>query len=250
MIAAALLTALLSQATPYYSAEEAQALFAQANDAYYRQPPDYPAAKAAYLKLLEHHQGGVDVLFNLGTTCLAASELGEAVLYLERAKALQRRDDIEANLSIARERQADQVVGADNSETFLQRLSQATNERLLSIATLVTLWLGFLLLGALLWLPAGRRLWPALLGAFSLGIAGVCGGLVAVHAYVADSVKEAVVMAPTASVRDYPGESGRVAFEVHAGLKVRLVDDSGKFVRIRLPNNVEGWVEKSGVAEL
>jgi len=33
-------------------------------------------------------------------------------------------------------------------------------------------------------------------------------------------------------------------------LKVRIMEESGKFVRIRLPNNLEGWTEREGVVEL
>src|SRR4051812_4644665 len=104
---AALLAAVLTQAT-YYTPEEAQTLFAQANDAYYKQ--DWPAAKTGYLKLLEHGMSGPDVLFNLGTTCLASGDLGQAVVYLERAHRISRDDDIEANLSFARKQMVDQVV--------------------------------------------------------------------------------------------------------------------------------------------
>src|SRR5688572_23646157 len=88
-------------AQSYYTPDEAQALFREGNDAFYKEPPDYQAAKAAYLKLLEHGHDGPDVLFNLGTACLANGELGPAVLYLERARKLKRSDDIEANLAIA-----------------------------------------------------------------------------------------------------------------------------------------------------
>ena len=36
----------------------------------------------------------------------------------------------------------------------------------------------------------------------------------------------------------------------HAAAKVRVMEESGKFVRIRLPNNLEGWTEHDGVVEL
>ena len=57
-------------------------------------------------------------------------------------------------------------------------------------------------------------------------------------------------MAPALQARDLPREGGKVVFEVHAGLKIRLLDESGKFVRIRLPNGLEGWADRDGVAAL
>ena len=38
--------------------------------------------------------------------------------------------------------------------------------------------------------------------------------------------------------------------EVHAGLKVRIMEETGRYVRIRLPNALEGWTEKEGLVEL
>jgi hypothetical protein len=246
---ATLATVLLAQS--YYTPQEAQALYAQANDAFYRTPPDYEAARKGYLQLIKHGNSGPDVLFNLGTTCLAAGNLGEAVLYLERAHRLQRSDDIEANLSIARERQGDQVVGQGAAEEpFIQRLAEAVNEAVVSWACLGALWLGFGLVLWFRWLTPGRRLWVGLAAALCLLSAAGTGGIVAVHVYVARSIVEAVVMPPTATVREFPGTTSRVAFEVHAGLKVRVMEESGKFVRIRLPNNLEGWTEREGVVAL
>ena len=49
---------------------------------------------------------------------------------------------------------------------------------------------------------------------------------------------------------EFPKESAKVSFEVHAGLKVRVLESSGKFVRIRLSNGKEGWTERAGIADI
>ena len=246
---AALAALLLAQA--YYTPEEAQGVFQQANDAFYKDPPDYGTAKQGYLKLIEHGHAGADVLFNLGTTCLAAGDLGEAVLYLERARKLSRADDVEANLAIAHQRQGDQVVGGGGtSEPFLERLADANDERVTSYAALASIWLVFGLALLFRRMAPGKWLFVALAIAAACLVAVVASSLSAVDAYVTESFVEAVVMPATARVREFPGDTARVAFEVHAGLKVRIMEESGKFVRIRLPNNLEGWTEREGVAYL
>lgn len=241
-----LLALVLSQAT-YYTPEEAQTLFAQANDAYYKQ--DYATAKAGYLRLVERGLGGPDVLFNLGTACLAAGDIGEGVVYLERARRLSRADDIEANLTFARKQMLDQVVGAGTDDPFLERLVRATNERELSVMFLVSWWVGFALLLSTRWLTRGR-LFASTSAAMLLLLGIGTGSGVAAHAWIARTVVEAVVIPATAQVREFPGENGRVAFEIHSGLKVRLVEESGRFARIRLPNGLEGWTERAGVTQL
>ncbi|MEW5739565.1 MAG: SH3 domain-containing protein [Myxococcota bacterium] len=237
----------LALALGQYTAQEAQALFVEANDAYYR--GDLAAAQAKYEKLLEAGLGGPDVLFNLGTTHLAKGELGPAVLYLERARRLADDDDIEANLAVARERQGDQVVGADTSRPFLERLADALDERVVSVGFLAAAWLCFASWLVFRRKVEGRLVWGLLTGALFL-TSGTLGAGVGVHAYVRHRIIEAVVMPPTAKVREFPGDAARVSFEVHAGLKVRVMEESGKFARIRLPNALEGWTEKEGLVEL
>ncbi len=242
---AALLALTLTQ-NAYYTPQEAQALFAQANDDFYRQ--QYDKAKDGYQKLLEHGFGGQDVLFNLGTTCLQAGQLGEAVLYLERARRLSRNDDVEANLSYARTLMVDKVVGAGGDEPFLERLAHATPGDWPAVSFLICWWLFFGLLFA--FRRASRRLLLGFAMGFALLGSVAFGGLTAVHVWVQHNVLEAVVMPQTAKVLEFPGEAAKVAFEVHSGLKVRLMEESGKFVRIRLPNGLEGWTERTGVVEL
>jgi hypothetical protein len=246
MIAAALLAAVLAQG--YYTPAEAQALFGQANDSYYKE--DYASAEQSYKKLLDHGFGGPDVLFNLGTLYLAQGKLGEAVLYLERARKSGRAADVEGNLALARAKQLDQVVGAAAEEPFLQRVAAATSEALVSW-TFVISWVaafGLLLLFRVM-LP-GKRVWVVVTGLATLLVALGSGALVAVHWTVATTVTEGVVLAAQLKAREFPKESGKVSFEVHPGLKVRVLEASGKFVRIRLPNGLEGWTEREGVADL
>src|SRR4051812_34639660 len=161
---------ILSQA--YYTPDEAQALFRQANDAFYKDPADYAQAKALYLKLIEHGHASADVLFNLGTTCLAAGDLGDAVLYLERARRVQKSDDIEANLAVAHHRQGDQVVeGAAASEPFLERVADATDDRSAAWICLASIWGAFGLLLLFRRMMPGTRTWVALSLAFCCAIA-------------------------------------------------------------------------------
>jgi tetratricopeptide (TPR) repeat protein len=247
MIKAALIAAVLGQSS-YYTAPEAQSLFAQANDAYERE--DYASAREAYEKLLNHGFGGPDVLFNLGTTFLAQGDLGGAVLYLERArKAGGSAADLDANLALARSKQLDQVVGGPADEPFLQRLSAATPEPGAAWLFLAA-WDGGLTTLLLLRFVRKKRTAMAAVGIALLALAIPAGFLVAAHAYVRETISEGVVMAKTLAARELPKDSAKASFEIHSGLKLRLLERSGKFVKVRLPNGLEGWTELSGVAEI
>ncbi len=233
----------------YYTPEEAQDVFLKANEAYARE--DYATAQSGYEKLLSYGHGGPDVLYNLGTTHLARGDLGRAVLALEQAKKEGgRAPDLEANLSVARARQVDKVVGATAEEEFLPRVAAATDGNVVAWTFLGTWVAAFALV--LLWraLRPGRRTAVGILSALLFAVAVPSGLLLATHAWVEETVHEAVVLAPTLVARELPQPGARSIFEVHAGLKVRLLEETGRFVRIRLPNGLEGWAEREGVAEI
>lgn len=241
-------TLLVLLALSQYTQAEADALFAEANDASSR--GDYATAESKYRKLLDAGRGSASVLYNLGTTALAAGDVGRAVLSLERARRIADDDDIEANLAVARERQVDQVVGGDKAGPFTSRLADALSEPLVSSSFLVTWWLAFLL-AFLAWRKRGHaRLTLALAAAGALTLAAALGGAVAIHAAVRQRVVEGVVLAASARAREFPGDTAKTAFEVHAGLKVRLLESSGQYMRIRLPNALEGWVATDSLEAL
>lgn len=246
-LTAILVTTLLGQT--YYTPEEAQALFAQANEAYTHE--DYKAAREGYEKLISHGQGGPDVLYNLGTAYMAQGDLGHAVLAWERAwKAGGRAPDLEANLALARAQQKDKVEGAAVEEDFVTRLVRATPGDIIGWAFLGSWVVGFGLLLLFRFLTPGRRTWTAVLAALAFVTALPSGGLLAAHAWVERTVHEAVVLSPTMVAREFPKADAKSLFEVHAGLKVRVLEETGRYVRIRLPNGLEGWTEREGVAEI
>ena len=241
---ALLLSLLVSQVS--YSPGEARGIFAEGVEAYGRD--DMPGAEAAFRKLLEHGMGGADVEFNLGTVDLAQGKLGEAVLYFERARRTGGGPDVDANLTLARGRVVDQVVGGSSEEGMVSRLVAATSATGAALAFLVPWCAAFLLLlaGRL-----GSRLRATGAAAALLLLLALPGaGLVLAHVVVGETVHEAVVLSKTLPVRETPDGASKVAFELHAGSSVRLLASAGPFIRLRLPNGLEGWAEQRDLARV
>ncbi len=247
MISALIAAGVLAQS--YYTPEEAKQLFAQANQAYYSERSE--DAVEGYQKLLDHGFGGPDVLYNLGTTYLSQGDLGRAVLYLERARrAGAREDDVMANLSLARSKQLDQVVGAAGDDPFAVRVAAATHRDAMGWLFLGSWVGGFGLLFLFRFLPRGRRAWAAVAAGVALAAAIPSGLILGTHAWVAENFDQGVVISATLPARELPSDQSRVSFELHAGLKVRLLGTDGRYVRIRLPNGLVGWAEKGGISEI
>jgi hypothetical protein len=247
VVTAMLVATLMGQG--YYSPEEAQTLFQQANEAFLKQ--DYTAAREGYEKLLSHGFSGPDIQYNLGTAYLAQGDLGRAVLAFERSRrAGGEGPDLEANLSLARAKQLDKVVGNAPEEPFQHRVVAATSGNLVAWLFLGTWVAGFAFLLLFRVLRPGRRAWAAVVGILLLVASMPSGALLALHVWVHETLHEAVVVAPTLRAREFPKEEAKVSFEVHPGLKVRVMEETGRYVRIRLPNGLEGWAERDGVAEI
>lgn len=250
----ATLIAFLSLAQPaeppsFYTPDEARQLLLQGASAY--EQADYDRAIELWNRLVERGYGGADVLYNLGTAALRKDDLGQAVLYLERARrAGGDGDDLLSNLALARARQADEVVGAGAGETFLERLALAT-PRDLFVWAFLAFWLGgFTFVFLFRALKPGRRTWAGVLAGTLLVLAIPTGGVVAAHVFVAERIHSGVVTIPTLQARELPTGVSRVSFEVHAGLKVRLLETEGRYVRIRLPNGLVGWAEREGITRI
>ena len=241
---ALLLSLLVSQVS--YSPGEARSIFAEGVEAYGRD--DLGGAEAAFRKLLEHGMGGSDVEFNLGTVDLAQGKLGEAVLYFERARRAGGGPDVDANLAIARGRVVDQVVGGASEEGMVARLVAATSATAAALAFLVPWCAAFLLLLAGRLAGRWRGMGAGVAVLLLLALPGA--GLLLAHVVVGETVHEAVVLSKTLPVRETPEGGSKVAFELHAGSSVRLLANAGPFVRLRLPNGLEGWAEQRDLARV
>jgi hypothetical protein len=226
---------------------DSELLFQQGLQAYGR--GDAAGAESAFRTLVERGHEGADVLYNLGTSTLAQGKVGDAIYFLELARRSGGGADVEANLAIARGRQLDQLVGATGDESFVERVALATSAETAG-GVFAALWsVAFLLLAARFFL--GRwRLWLTGGAAAALVLSAPAAAVLGAHLYTAEAVREGVVLAHTLPVHEVPEARSRVSFELHPGVKLRMLDRSGDFVRVRLPNGLEGWTDPTGVSPL
>jgi uncharacterized protein YgiM (DUF1202 family) len=78
----------------------------------------------------------------------------------------------------------------------------------------------------------------------------VVGGL---HGYAVRAESEApqaIALADKLEVRDGPGSHRKALFTVQGGSRVRIVDRGAGWLRIRLPDGLEGWAPQGSLGEL
>jgi hypothetical protein len=135
-------------------------------------------------------------------------------------------------------------------EPFFKRLADATDDQWVPTVALSTGWLILAILLSRRFLKATPRPLATVALVLLVVVALTSSLFTGIDAWVSSHYVEAVVLNPTVQVRDFPDGNARVAFEIHGGLKVRITGDNSQFIRVRLANNLEGWVDRSAVAKL
>jgi tetratricopeptide (TPR) repeat protein len=221
------------------------------NDAYLR--GDYDTAVAAYEELDRDDIISPDLFFNLGDAYFKKGALGPAIWAFERAAALDADDeDVRYNLDQTRKlaaRQArDKIEGEDRDPLWIRAVT--------SVSPSAETWIFLALyLGFFATLFARRRASedarPALVAAAALlgFVTLLAGGALAGRAVLA-RVPFGVVLPEALAVKEGADVNYKTGFQIHAGLKVRLLERDQDWLRIRLANGLEGWVRARDVGRL
>jgi tetratricopeptide (TPR) repeat protein len=221
------------------------------NDAYLH--GDYDAAVAAYEELDREDVVSPDLFFNLGDAYFKKGALGPAIWAFERAAALDPDDeDVRYNLEQSRKlaaRQArDKIEGEDREPLWIRAVTALSPST--ETWTFVVIYLAFF--GVLF---ARRRASddarPALAAAAGiLAFAGLVSGALLAGRTVLARVPYGVVLPAELAVKEGADVNYKTGFNVHAGLRVRLLERDQDWLRIRLANGLEGWVRSKDVGRL
>jgi SH3 domain-containing protein len=226
--------------------------FEHANEDYYR--GDFAAAAAGYERVLALGVGGADLYYNLGNAYLRAGKTGHAIWGYERALVLAPDDeDVAWNLRAAREqaesRFRDRLMGDASEPLWIRAVTWAGRPALMwTFLSVYTMFFVALLVRRKLRGVARAGVGA---GAALLGVAVLLSGSLLFGRMAHDRhVRRGIVLPDEVSVTEGPEARAHVAFVVHGGLKVRLVDRDTDWVRVRLPNGLEGWVHDRDVGRL
>ncbi len=216
---------------------------------------DYSGAVEAYRKVLE---GGVqhpDLYFNLANAYYRSGHRGLAVLFYEKALAMNPSDDGAAsNLEIVEKELIDRVVMPEGSAVGEPLWHEFI--RSLKLGWLTWAFLGFYSLAFVILI--GRRLARAdalrrllfWLNVPVITLALIFGLLLSSRIYIQEKVHHGVVISSTASLREGPERTAKELMQVHEGLKIRLLNEVGDYLRVRLANGVEGFVKTGQVGRI
>lgn len=219
--------------------------FEQANAAY--NAGSYDTAVVMYQKIIDADMESVPVYYNMGNAYYKLHNYPMAIYNYEKALKLDpSNDDVQTNLAIANLAIVDKIEPMP--QPFYVKWWHSARAWLsgdqwawCSIAFFA------LLLVALFMFLRSRRIGVRKLGFF--------GGIVflvvfAVSVVFAAQLKQtavnhdqAIVMAPTATVKSTPNESSVDLFVLHEGTKVTILETSNGWNKVRIANGSLGWLE-------
>ncbi len=237
-----LLVAALLAATAAFCADDDAAAYNKAG-ALYREGR-FGESLSIYEDILGRGIRNPDLLYNAGCAAFRTDDLGKAVLYLERARALAPSDeDILANLSYLNSIKQDQEPESGNTLlVFFSRQYRAITPNG------AALWSGIafaLLMGTLtfaLFLAGWRRI-AVLAGAGIFGIIFLAATITLAEKVNHErTVVEAVVMADEAPAYSGPDTDNVHIFTLHEGTVVIVERTQDDWVLVRLRSGAAGWL--------
>ena len=233
-------------------ASEAQDLMKQGNEFF--QDKQYDKAVDAYQNIIHLGYEGTSLYYNLGNAYYREGKIGMAILYYEKAHRLSPGDDdVNHNLVIANTKTIDKIDTLPQFFLFQWWESLLAMFTLSGWTTLTYIFYLLLLASIGLYFFAKKSsmqrysFFSGLISALLLIIAAV---FLLVNLNRRLNIKEAIVIQPTATVKLAPDPSSNDAFIIHEGLKVRETDHVENWVKIRLQDGKEGWIQQGEIGTI
>ncbi len=235
------------------SADSLEEIFERGNAAYFR--GDYDAAAADYRRLVDLGVVDPDVSFNLATAEARRGRYGAAAQFYERALWLRPGDsDAHDGLDAARaalgRRLAEQTGEGevDTAPPLSEALFGGVGRTSLAIVTVIAETLLFAALLALLFARRESvRLGLGIAAPLLAILALVCGTGWALRAGAFEEGAPAVIVEPTAPLREGPDAHAQVRHRAREGQRAWVLERERSWSRVRVPDVGEGWIANEGV---
>ncbi len=224
----------------------------QGNEAYAK--GDYSLALRHYHQVLEAGLEAPELYYNMGNAYFRMNELGQAILFYERAVKRKPADEhFRYNLELAYSLTTDRVekVPPIFYLRWWKDFRQWTSPSGWAVAGLIMLALSFALLTGFVLFKRSflKRMSLWLAAAFLLlcllSLSASRGQYRAIY-----HSGEAIVMKPRLVAKSAPSESSPDLFVIHEGSKVVIRDVLGDWKEIRLPNGNMGWVKAGSIERI
>lgn len=231
-----------------YCADQTSLLWQKANGYYQRK--QYDSAIACYQQVAATGKVNANLFYNTGNSYYRLSRIGPAVLYYEKALRLDPENKtIADNLLLAKKRIDNPV--AEISPVFFERwwhgLLYAINANGWAAILLLLFCATAILVSFSI---AGKIRYPGRWVTFSSALLLIAGVITFSSYRNATNSGKAVVMIANISLLDTPKPGAKISSNVPEGTTVKLVQESGAYANVELPNGRRGWVNSNTIEKI
>ena len=208
---------------------------------------NYQQALELYGNIVNSGMESAALYYNMGNTYYKMKEYPQAILYYEKALKLDPgNEDIRTNLEIANMAVVDKINVIPQS--FISRWWNGLKS---SFSVDGWAWISVVAFASLLlclfaFLMARRRGWRKM-GFFVGLLMAVCLAFSIVFAVGEqrdmNRLDEAIIMTPTVTAKSSPSVTSVDLFVLHEGTKVRIMDVSSEWCKIKLADGSVGWLQ-------
>jgi hypothetical protein len=233
--------AIFASAAPAQTIED---VFQHGNELY--RTGKYQDAVKEYERIIKQGTVSAELYFNLGNAYYRNEQLAYAILSYERAAVLRPNDpDIEHNLKLVYLKTIDRIEPIP--EMFLIQWMRVASSLISTVwvrALFIISWI--VLFGSLATLYLVKRsdiLRLTRLLFFSALVSGMLWSImIGIQSFQDTAKDKAVITAQTVTAKSSPDAKSVDAFVIHEGVKVKLTDAVGDWVKITLVDGKVGWI--------
>ena len=207
----------------------------------------YKEAITSYEELVKDGYKSYQLYYNLGNAYYKNSQLGKAIYYYELARKINPNDeDVRINLGIASTKTIDKI---DAKENFF--ISAVKSNLLSSFSTSSWAWfsIGSIVIACTLFFVFISSANIALKRFSFLLSCILLIGFVITYSLGYSALKSksenkfAIITAKEIKIMTEPTPAATSKFSLHEGTKIRIVENNGDWLLIKLDNGNEGWVK-------
>ncbi len=215
-------------------------IFVTANTAY--ENGDHAKAIRLYSQLLDRGLDNGKLLYNLGNAYLRNGELGRAIAhYRASRRVLPRDEDVQANLAFARQSTKDAILPPEPTALlatlFFWHYALSPGQLIATVLILNLIFWSIWMVRIFHWDSEVLRWLFILLTALLVATAGSLG----THFLFPGEV--AVIVPQEIGAHTAPDPDSVVRFKLHAGTEVEVESRRDGWLRIRLPDDQQGWID-------
>lgn len=222
--------------------------FALGNQAY--QQRDFSTALTQYHKIAAQGYQSDALFYNMGNAYYRLGQLGPAILYYEKARQLNPVEPkITHSLDIARSKSKNQIPEVPEAFwttawRYLLWFFTLNGFFRIGVGLFVIICL---LLAHWIWFRQETP-WRRRVLVFLFPIAGLCLAASIFASYRENVHNFAVVQPKKTDILATPVVEAKSLRVLYEGLTVRILQREGAWFKVRLPNGLEGWIQKKDLA--